>query len=53
MKGAGELSVAETYADVTGRECDGTLQRERFYVKQGGTAGIRLSLREDERFFVT
>ena len=30
VKGAGELSVAETYADVTGRECDGTLQSECF-----------------------
>ena len=35
---------------MTGRECDGTLQRERiFSVKQGGTAGIRLSLSEDRR----
>ena len=41
-------------ANVKGEECDGTLQRARdLCVKQGGTAGRRLSLSEDWRFFVS
>ena len=40
-------------ANVKGEESDGTLQRACFNMKQGGTAGRRLSLNKDGVFFVS